>query len=172
MTETMGNSATAADAVSDAEIRALLDDLGVSPDSNLIGVLQQVQSRFGYLPKNALDEISRHTKISLSRISGVATFYAQFYTEPRGRHVIRCCRGTACHIEGAGSVLTELEKILGIREGESTGDGIFHLETVGCLGTCFVAPAMMIDDRYYARLTPDGIMDVLQSYGAEACSRD
>jgi len=148
----------------DAEIAAHLDDLGVSPASNLIGVLQDVQERFGYLPPAALRETSRRTRIPLSRVWGVVSFYAQFYTEPRGRHTIRCCRGTACHVKGAGRVLDALECELGIEEGETTPDMLFYLETVACLGTCFLAPVMMIDSTYYGRLTPQRIASVLRAY--------
>jgi len=148
----------------DATIAALLDDLGVSPASNLIGVLQDVQERFGYLPPAALRETSRRTRIPLSRVWGVVSFYAQFYTEPRGRHTIRCCRGTACHVKGAGRILDAVQRELGVEEGETTPDMIFYLETVACLGTCFLAPVMMIDSTYYGRLTPQRIASVLRTY--------
>lgn len=165
MTRSASNCETAAEAPSDAEIRALLDDLSVSPKSNLIAVLQGVQDRLGYLPRPALEEIARRTKIHLSRIYGVVTFYAQFYTEPRGRHTVRCCRGTACHVKGANPVIGAVERVLGIGEGETTPDMMFYLETVACLGTCFLAPAMMIDDQYYGKLTPQRIESIVRSYG-------
>jgi len=148
----------------DAEIAAVLDELGVSLDSNPIGVLQDVQDHFGYLPPTALREISRRTRIPLSRIYGVVSFYAQFYTEPRGRHTVRCCRGTACHVKGAGRVLDAIQRELGIEEGETTPDMLFYLETVACLGTCFLAPVMMIDNTYYGRLTPRQIQSILRTY--------
>jgi len=148
----------------DADIAAHLDELSISPASNLIGVLQDVQERFGYLPPAALRETSRRTRIPLSRVWGVVSFYAQFYTEPRGRHTIRCCRGTACHVKGAGRVLDAVQRELGVEEGETTPDMIFYLETVACLGTCFLAPVMMIDSTYYGRLTPQRIASVLRTY--------
>jgi len=148
----------------DDEVKAFLDDLGVSPESNLIEVLQKVQGRFGYLPRNALEELSRRTRIRLSRIYGVVTFYAQFYTEPRGRHTILCCRGTACHVKGASKVLDAVKRTLGIDEGETTPDMEFYLETVACLGTCFLAPVMMIDDQYYGRLTPQRAEAILKNF--------
>jgi len=154
------------------DITGLLRDLNISPESNLIGVLQHVQSRFGYLPRPAVEEISRRTRIRLSRIYGVITFYAQFYTEPRGLHTVRCCRGTACYVKGARSVVAAVERALGIKEGEITSDMMFYLETVACLGTCFLAPVMMIDDQYYGKLTPKRIESVLRSYGAEECASD
>jgi len=154
---------------SDAEVEGLMDALGVSPQSNLIGVLQEVQDRFGYLPRTALEQISRRTRIPLSRVYGVVTFYAQFYTEPRGRHTIRCCRGTACHVKGAVRVLSAVQKTLGLDEGQTTPDMMFYLETVACLGTCFLAPAMMIDDQYFGKLNPQRVERILRSYGAKDC---
>lgn len=148
----------------EADIAALLDSLEVTPRSNLINLLQRVQEHFGYLPPAALREISRRTKIPISRIYGVVTFYAQFYTEPRGRHTIRCCRGTACHVKGARRVLEAVKQELGIEEGETTPDLMFYLETVACLGTCFLAPAMMIDNQYFGKLTPQRVRSILRSY--------
>jgi NADH-quinone oxidoreductase subunit E len=148
------------------EIASFLDELGVSPDSNLIGVLQQVQDRFGFLPAEALRRIGRRMRIPLSRIYGVVSFYAQFYTEPHGRHTVRCCRGTACHVKGAGRVLDAVQRELGVEEGETTPDLAFYLETVACLGTCFLAPAMMIDNLYFGRLTPQRVQSILRSYRA------
>ena len=153
---------------SDAEITSLLDHLAVSPNSNLISLLQDVQEKFGYLPAPALKEISRRTRIPLSRIYGVLSFYAQFYTEPRGRHTVRCCRGTACHVRGAGRVLDAVEKELGVGEGETTPDLLFYLETVACLGTCFLAPVMMIDNGYFGNLAPESISAILGSYRSKA----
>ena len=154
------------------EVNALLDKLAISADSNLIATLQQVQDHFGYLPRPALEEISRRTNIWLSRVYGVLSFYAQFYTEPRGRHTVRCCRGTACHVKGSRHVLGMLERSLGVKEGETTPDLMFFLETVACLGTCFLAPAMMIDDQYFGKLTPKRVESILRNYGANECSGD
>ncbi len=164
MAETTAAKDTASPVPTETDIRALLDELEVSPTSNLIGVLQQVQECFGYLPPPALKEISQRTNIRLSRVYGVVTFYAQFYTEPRGRHTIRVCRGTACHVKGAGRVLDAACRELGITEGETTPDLMFCLETVACLGTCFLAPVMMIDNQYFGRLTPQRVQSILRDY--------
>ena len=153
----------------EADVSALLDRLDVGVEANLIAVLQGVQESLGYLPRAAIEEISRRTGIPLSRIYGVITFYAQFYTEPHGRHTIRCCRGTACHVKGALRVLGVVERTLGITEGETTPDLMFYLETVACLGTCFLAPAMMIDDQYFGKLTPQRVESILRSYKADKC---
>lgn len=148
------------------EIRGALDELDLTEPVNLIGALQHVQERFGYLPPAALATLSRRTRIPLSRIWGVVSFYAQFYTEPRGRYTIRCCRGTACHVKGSGRILDKVKEVLGVEEGQTTDDMQFYLETVACLGTCFLAPAMMIGSQYFGRLTPQRVESVLRSYQA------
>ena len=153
---------------SDADIRSLLDKLNVTPASNLIAVLQGVQGRFGYLPAPALGEISHRTRIPLSRVYGVVSFYAQFYTEPRGKHTVRCCTGTACHVKGAGRVLDAIKRELDIEQHQSTPDLVFYLETVACLGTCFLAPVMMVDDEYYGNLTQSQVGSILRNYREKA----
>ncbi len=164
MTDVAVNQETDHNEPSEAEVQALLDKFGVCPTSDLISVLQQVQDSFGYLPAICLEQMSRRTKIPLSRIYGVVSFYAQFYTEPHGRHTIRVCRGTACHVKGAGRVLEAVEYELGIDEGESTSDLMFYLETVACLGTCFLAPVIMIDNQYFGQLTAQRVKTILRSY--------
>ncbi len=146
------------------QIQALLDQLKPCPNGNLIGLLQKVQDHFGYLPAPALLEISRRTRIPLSRIYGVVSFYAQFYTSPRGRHTIRCCRGTACHVKGAGRILEAITRTLDIDDAQSTSDLKFYLETVACLGTCFLAPVIMVDQQYFGKLTPGSVQTILQNF--------
>ena len=152
---------------SDAEVHSLLDHLSVTSETNLIGLLQDVQDHLGYLPANALAEISRRTRVPLSRIYGVLSFYAQFYTRPRGRHTVRCCRGTACHVRGANRMIDTLRRVLRVEEGQTTPDMTFYFETVACLGTCFLAPTMMIDNQYFGKLTPQRVESVLKSYRAK-----
>ena len=130
----------------------------------LISILQEVQTTFGYLPKDALSHLSRRLKIPESKIWGVVTFYSQFYLEPRGRNTIKVCLGTACHVKGSDKILDKLRKILGIKEGQTTKDLKFSLETVRCLGTCFLAPVMMINNDYYGRLTPDRVEHIVNQY--------
>ena len=149
------------------QVDALLDELGVSPDTNLVGLLQDVQERLGYLPAATLEKLSRRTRKPLSSIYGVVSFYAQFYTEPRGKHTILCCRGTACHVRGAGGVLDAIQRTLDVEDGQSTPDLEFYLETVACLGTCFLAPVMMIDDEYFGGLTPQRVEKILKKYGTD-----
>ena len=142
----------------------MIDPLGVSPGSNLIGVLQEVQARLGYLPPEALEAVSRRIRIPLSRIYGVVSFYAQFYTEPRGQHTIRVCRGTACHVRGGNRVIDALKAELGIEEEQTTEDMMFTLQTVACLGTCALAPVMVVDSTYHGKMDPHKAVSVVQTY--------
>lgn len=130
----------------------------------VIPVLQKVQEHYGYLPRPAMERVARLMKIPLSRLYGVATFYAQFKMAPRGRYIIRVCKGTACHIQGSPKVAARVEEVLGIGVGETTPDLKFTLEEVACIGACALAPVMMINDNPHGRLTPDRIKEILASY--------
>ncbi|MCX5655789.1 MAG: NAD(P)H-dependent oxidoreductase subunit E [Planctomycetota bacterium] len=154
------------------EITALLDELSISPASNLIGVLQQVQDRFGFLPAAALREMSRRMRIPLSRIYGVVSFYAQFYTEPRGRHTVRACRGTACHVRGGKKVIQSIGGVLNLEDGETSEDMMFSFETVACLGACALSPVVVIDGTYYGKVTPRRIEAVLNRIVADESKRE
>ncbi len=118
-----------------------------------IPVLQTIQNAYGYLPKNILKSTANELGISLSDMCGVATFYAQFRFEPVGKHIIKVCHGTACHVQNAIRITLILEELLGIKDGETTEDGLFTLESVACLGCCSLAPVMMIDNNTYGKLT-------------------
>jgi len=142
----------------------ILESFGQVEPGDLIPVLQLVQKEFGYLPQDVLMEISRHTSIPASRIFGVATFFEQFYLEPHGRHTIKCCRGTACHVRGGRGMINAIKRSLGIDEGQTTEDMQFTFETVACLGTCFLAPVMMINNDYYGNLKPNQIEGILKKY--------
>lgn len=130
----------------------------------IIPVLQKVQEHFGYLPRFAVEHVSRRMRIPLSRLYGVATFYAQFKMKPRGRYIIRVCKGTACHIQGSPKIAERIEETLGIQSGETTGDLRFTLEEVACIGACALAPVIMINDDPHGRLAPDKIKAILDSY--------
>jgi NADH-quinone oxidoreductase subunit E len=130
----------------------------------LIPVLQQAQDHYGYLPEAVLEEIARRLRLPLSIVYGVVTFYAQFHLTPRGRHTIRSCQGTACHVKGGKAVLEALQRALGIRSGETTPDLRFTLETMACLGCCFLAPALLIDDQYFGKLTARDVESVLEQF--------
>ncbi len=132
--------------------------------SNLIAILQQTQNEYGYLPKSVLKEISKLTDVPLTRIFGVVTFYSQFTLTQRGRHSVKICTGTACHVKGVEDVKQKVKEQLGVVEGETTADYQFTLETVACIGTCFLAPVMMVDDRYFGKLTTDTVTDIVDGY--------
>jgi len=144
--------------------RRIVEEMSPVAPGDLIPLLQSIQSDYGYLPQEALEEISRITRIPTSRVYGVATFYAQFHLEPHGRHTIRCCRGTACHVRGADKVIDALKEKLRIEDGGTTEDMKFSLETVACLGTCFLAPVIMVDDDYYGHMRADRVEEVLEKY--------
>ena len=130
----------------------------------LIPILQAVQNQMGYLPVEALETISRELKIPSSEISGVATFYAQFHLSPRGRHVIRVCRGTACHVRGSLKILDSVKEITGVEEHQTTEDLRFTIEPVACIGACGLAPVITIDDQTFGRLTPDMVKGILDKF--------
>lgn len=129
----------------------------------IIGALQDVQERYGYLPQSVMDELARLSGLPVAKFYGVATFYAQFYLEPHGKHTVRVCRGTACHVRNAPAILAAVSRRLGIEDGQTTADLRFSLETVACLGTCFLSPVMLIGNQYFGRLTPDRAVKILET---------
>jgi len=167
MAEKVASEGEAARTPSETDVLAVIDELSVTGESNLIAVLQDVQERFGYLPGAALVEISRRSGIGLARIHGVVSFYAQFYTEPRGRHTIRCCRGTACHVRGGKMVINSVRNALGIEDGKTTDDMMFTFETVACLGACALAPVMVVDNTYYGKATARRVQEILHRIAEE-----
>jgi NADH-quinone oxidoreductase subunit E len=148
-------------------VRKIVSEYGNDHDSNLIAILQQTQEEYGYLPKQALKEVSRLMNVPLTRIFGIVTFYSQFTFIPRGRHAIKICTGTACHVKGVNDVKQKVKEQLNVAEGETTADYQFTLETVACIGTCFLAPVMMVDDRYFGKLTTDTVMDIVDRYSGD-----
>jgi len=120
----------------------------------LIPILQGVQAEFGYLPERAMAETARFAGVPQSRVYAVATFYAQFRFTPIGKNHVMVCRGTACHVRGGPRILAEIEKHLGIKEGETSEDLEYSLETVACIGACGLAPCLMINQKVEAGLTP------------------
>jgi NADH-quinone oxidoreductase subunit E len=131
---------------------------------DLIPILQKIQETYGYLPPSVLMAMSSRTGIPASRVFGVATFYEQFYLEPHGRHTIKCCRGTACHVKGGRDIIQAISRVLGVQEGETTEDMRFTFETVACLGTCFLGPVMMVNNDYYGHLAPNKVKDIFERY--------
>ena len=127
----------------------------------LITMLQEMQGIYSSLPEEALNRLSIEAKVSMSRIYAVATFYAQFYLTPRGRKTVRVCRGTACHVRGGALILEAVERELGITDGETTPDLEYNLETVACIGACALAPAMVVDEDTYGKMTPSEAAKVI-----------
>lgn len=130
-----------------------LIDRAENEGMGLIPVLQQAQEIYGYLPKKVLAHIGRRMSVPLSQVLGVATFYAQFHLQPRGRHIIQQCDGTACHVRGASKIIRAVEERLGIKAGETTPDLKVTYEVVYCLGSCALAPVAIIDGNVVGRLT-------------------
>jgi len=144
--------------------REIVEAMGRIEDGDLIPILQKLQEAYGYLPQPVLAWISEQTGLPASRIYGVITFYSQFHLQPRGRHTIRMCRGTACHVRGGKHIAEAIRRELGVEEGETTEDMRFTFESVMCLGTCFLAPVMMVDRDYHGRVTPQRVRSILSSY--------
>jgi NADH-quinone oxidoreductase subunit E len=132
-----------------------------------IPILQRVQDYYGYISKEMVDRIADNLNKSSHQIYGVLTFYAQFYTEPRGKYIIRVCRGTACHVKGSLRISEVVTEEFGIKNGETSSDLAFTLEEVSCIGACGMAPVMMINDRTYGNLTPEKARDIFKEYASK-----
>lgn len=128
----------------------------------VIPVLQKAQAMYGWLPKEVLQTISKGMNVPLSQVYGVVTFYSQFYLHRRGRHIVRQCDGTACHVRGAAKIVQAVESYLGIKAGETTDDYKYTYEVVYCLGSCGLAPVSMIDERVVGHLVPERMIDMLK----------
>jgi NADH-quinone oxidoreductase subunit E len=131
-------------------------------EEELIPILQDIQERFGYLPKEAMFDVSKFLGVPESRVYAVASFYAQFRFKPMGKNTVSVCRGTACHVKGAPRILDEFKRELGIDENETTEDQEYTLETVACLGCCALAPCATINDEVAANLTPKKVKSLFQ----------
>lgn len=130
----------------------------------LIPLLQDIQEEYGYVPEEAVDLVAKELNIFPVDIYGVLTFYTQFYLTPRGKHTIRVCQGTACHVMGGKEVLDYLSTKLNIKDGETTKDGLFSLERVACLGCCGMAPVVQVDDDFYGNCTIQMMDEMLDKY--------
>jgi len=130
----------------------------------LIPLLQDVQSAYGYVPQEAIKIIARELSVFPVDIYGIVTFYAQFYLSPRGKHTIKVCQGTACHVMGGKDILDHLSDKLGITQGQTSEDRMFSLERVACLGCCGMAPVVVVDNAFYGRATIEKVDKLLESY--------
>lgn len=157
----MGQGRTQADtAVEEAEVLAIVGrhnaDCG-----GLMAILEEVQESYGYLPEEALRIVAHATQRSLVDVYGVATFYHSFSLEPRGRHYVCACLGTACHVRAAAMIVEELERQLGVKAGQTTPDGEFTLETANCLGACALGPIVVVDGTYHSKVDVAAVKDIL-----------
>lgn len=134
-----------------------------SKQGAVIPVLQKAQEIYGWLPEEVLKAVAEGMSVPLSKIYGVATFYAQFYLKRRGRHIVQQCDGTACHVRGAARIIEAVEKYLGIKAGETTPDYRITYEVVYCLGSCGLAPVAMVDDKMVGQLVPEKMIEVLDT---------
>lgn len=135
----------------------------IGKKGNMIPLLQGTQELYGYLPRKAFEKISEETGLELSEMFGVATFYAQFRLNPVGKNIIKVCHGTACHVQNAKEISEAIEEALKIKDGETTEDRLFTLESVACLGCCSLAPVMMISDQTYGKLTGNESVKIIKN---------
>ena len=135
--------------------------------NEVIPMLQAVQDEVGYLPEEAIRDIAELIGLPESKVYGTATFYSQFYFSPRGERTIKVCLGTACHVRGGMQVMEALEREMGINSGETTADFKFSLERVNCVGSCALAPVVMVDDDVFGRLVPKQAKEVLEKSDPE-----
>ena len=142
-------------------LNKVIDEFG-GKNGTLIPILQKAQDIYGYLPPPVLNHISDKTGVPLSQVYGVVTFYAQFYLTRRGKHIIRQCDGTACHVRGAGKIVESIEKELGLKAGETSPDYKYTFEVVYCLGSCGLSPVAVINDRVVGRLVPEKMVQLLR----------
>ena len=129
-----------------------------------LAILQDLQRKFGYVPKEAMEALSLYLDIKQSALYSMATFYRALRLKPRGKHVITICDGTACHIRGGPVLLDALQRCLQIKPGENTPDGLFSLETVNCLGACAIAPLMVVDGQFHSKVKPADVGKILETY--------
>ena len=146
------------------KVQAIIDDFK-EKKWGLIPLLQAIQEECGYVPPQVIEPISRAMNMCPATVQGVVTFYAGFSMKPKGKYVLKVCRGTACHVKGGQSILSVVKKELGLEEGQTSEDYQFTLETAACLGACFVAPAMMVNRDYFGKLSPNKVDNVLRQYG-------
>lgn len=134
---------------------------------NLIMVLHEMQNHYGYVPREAAIQLSQALDVPLARIYEVITFYSYFKLTPPGKFTVSVCLGTACYLKGAADILKEISNALQIEEGETTPDGLFHLEVVRCLGCCGLAPVVKVNDRIHGKVKPTEVKEILAQYKRE-----
>ncbi len=145
-------------------VAEVLKDFNGATRDSLIPILQSIQDKDGYLSAASVVDVGKHLNIPTSKIYGVATFYNQFRFEPKGKHHIQVCRGTACHVLGSATVLQQLEKITKIKADQTTRDGLFSIEVVACIGACGLAPVICINGEFFAKVTEESIKTIIEDY--------
>ena len=153
------------------KVDQILEKYGYRHDA-LIGIMQDLQRLENYLPAETIRYVAQRLEVPLTRLYYLATFYKSFSLKPRGRHIVRVCLGTACHLSGAVQTQEQIERTLQIKEGETTRDTMFSLETVNCLGTCALAPVTMVDEEYYGEVTPGRVEKILSLYSKTSGSAE
>jgi NADH:ubiquinone oxidoreductase subunit E len=146
-----------------ARVEALIEKTNYQKNK-LITLLQDIQTEYNYLPREALTEVSKALRIPLIDIIGVATFYRAFSLEPRGKHTVKVCLGTACHVRGGPKILEECERKLDVAAGHTTEDKEFTLETVNCLGCCAIGPVVVVDEDYHAHVSIKKVAPIIKKY--------
>lgn len=152
-------------------VQAIVDRYG-GDEGQLVSILQDVQEELCYLPKEALEDVARILNIPLSQVYSVATFFKAFSLKPRGRHIIKVCLGTACHVRGAQRVVDKMKLDLGIEEGETSEDQNYTLETVNCIGCCALGPMVMVDQDYHGNFASDKVSSLLKRYRNNANNKE
>jgi len=145
-------------------VQQILTEYAGSGRESLIPILQKIQEEEGYLSRQAVVDVGKSLDMPASKIYGVATFYNQFRFEPLGKYHVQVCRGTACHVLGSATVLEELEKMLRIKAGQSTRDGLFSMEVVACIGACGLAPVICVNGEFHAKVTRESLKSIIDIY--------
>jgi len=148
--------------VDPAQINAIVSEYSEQKWA-LIPLLQKIQNEFGYIPPQSIPFIARSLRLFPSQVQGVISFYTQLYTQPRGRKIVRVCRGTACHVRGGKTILKLVKQHLDIEEGENTPDLEYALETVACIGVCALAPNIVVADKVYGHMNPKKVEQLFRS---------
>ena len=148
---------------------ALRDVLSAYPQDKrfALAAMQDMQRRFGYIPRDGLTALAAHLNCRAARLYAIATFYRALSLNPKGKHIIKICDGTTCHIRGSFNLVEGISRELCISPGETSEDGEFSLELVNCIGSCAIAPAMLIDGVYYGKVTPDKLQGILETVRKE-----
>ncbi len=145
------------------KVCAIIEKHGADP-AKLIPILQEVQHEYRYLPEEVMTFVATSLGLSPAKVFGVASFYAHFALQPKGKYVVRLCDGTACHVKGSGNILSALQKRLGVDDkNQTTPDMLFTVETVSCLGACGLAPAMVINETVYGQVTPEKAVGLIEA---------